>query len=71
MVKNDEVKDGRAIPLRLHASRLTSYEDLGQSAQKQYLSLAPWAWVQLESADPPGPFPLLQGWPPKSCASLQ
>ena len=23
-----------------------------------YLSLAPWCWVQLESADPPGPFRL-------------
>ena len=36
----------------------------------QYLSLAPWAWVQLESADPPGPFPFIGGVAPEVVASL-
>jgi len=38
--------------------------------KKQYLSLAPWAWVQLESADPPGPFPFVAGVAPEVVASL-
>lgn len=38
--------------------------------KKQYLSLAPWAWVQLESADPPGPFPFIAGVAPEVVASL-
>lgn len=29
--------------------------------KQQYLSLAPWCWVQLESADAPGPFPFIAG----------
>ena len=37
----------------------------------QYLSLVPWAWVQLESADPPGPFPFIAGVAPEVVASLQ
>ena len=36
----------------------------------QYLSLAPWSWVQLESADPPGPFPFVAGVAPEVVASL-
>ncbi len=36
----------------------------------QYLSLAPWSWVQLESADPPGPFPFIAGVAPEVVASL-
>jgi hypothetical protein len=36
----------------------------------QYLSLAPWTWVQLESADPPGPFPFVAGVAPEVVASL-
>ena len=36
----------------------------------QYLSLAPWAWVQLESADHPGPFPFVAGVAPEVVASL-
>ena len=38
--------------------------------KNQYLSLAPWTWVQLESADPPGPFPFVAGWRRKSSQSL-
>ena len=37
--------------------------------KKQYLSLVPWAWVQLESADPPGPFPFIAGVAPEVVAS--
>ncbi len=37
----------------------------------QYVSLAPWCWVQLESAEPPGPFPFLGGIAPEVLASLQ
>jgi hypothetical protein len=36
----------------------------------QYLSLAPWCWVQLESNAPPGPFPFLGGVAPDVVASL-
>jgi len=35
-----------------------------------YLSLAPWTWVQLESAEPPGPFPFVAGVAPEVVASL-
>ena len=35
-----------------------------------YLSLAPWAWVQLESAEPPGPFPFMGGVAPEVVTSL-
>jgi len=38
--------------------------------KKQYLSLAPWAWVQLESAEPLGPFPFIAGVAPEVVASL-
>ncbi len=38
--------------------------------RNQYLNLAPWAWVQLESADPPGPFPFIAGVAPEVVASL-
>ena len=38
--------------------------------KQQYLSLAPWTWVQLESADPPGPFPFIAGVAPEVVASL-
>ncbi len=38
--------------------------------QNYYLSLAPWCWVQLESAEPPGPFPFLGGVAPEVTASL-
>lgn len=37
----------------------------------QYLSLAPWCWVQLESAEAPGPFPFVAGVAPEVVASLQ
>ena len=36
-----------------------------------YVSLVPWCWVQLESADPPGPFPFIGGVAPAVVASLQ
>jgi hypothetical protein len=35
-----------------------------------YVSLAPWCWVQLESADPPGPFPFVAGVAPEVAAGL-
>lgn len=37
----------------------------------QYVGLAPWCWVQLESAEPPGPFPFLGGIASEVSASLQ
>lgn len=36
-----------------------------------YVSLAPWCWVQLESAEPPGPFPFVGGIAPEVVNSLQ
>ncbi|MGH7166885.1 MAG: MBL fold metallo-hydrolase, partial [Nitrospiraceae bacterium] len=36
----------------------------------QYVGLVPWAWVQLESAEPPGPFPYIGGVAPEVVASL-
>ena len=36
----------------------------------QYVSLLPWAWVQLESAEAPGPFPFMGGVAPEVAASL-
>jgi hypothetical protein len=36
-----------------------------------YVSLAPWCWVQLESAEPPGPFPFIGGIAPEVSAGLQ
>ena len=36
----------------------------------QYISLYPWVWVQLESSEPPGPFPFLGGVDPHIVASL-
>ena len=36
----------------------------------QYLALAPWCWVQLESAEAPGPFPFIAGVAPEVVASL-
>lgn len=36
-----------------------------------YVSLAPWCWVQLESTEPPGPFPFTGGVAPEVVASLQ
>ncbi len=37
---------------------------------RQYVGLPPWVWVQLESAEPPGPFPFLGGVAPDVTASL-
>lgn len=36
----------------------------------QYLALAPWCWVQLESAEAPGPFPFVGGVAPEVVAGL-
>ena len=36
----------------------------------QYVGLAPWVWLQLESSDPPGPFPFIGGVAPDVVASL-
>jgi L-ascorbate metabolism protein UlaG (beta-lactamase superfamily) len=38
--------------------------------KSHYLSLAPWCWVQLESADAPGPFPFVAGVAPDVAGSL-
>src|SRR6185369_3971121 len=57
-------------PLTPDASRLTSMKIWDSLPKKQYLSLAPWAWVQLESANPPGPFPFVAGVAPEVVASL-
>ena len=38
--------------------------------RQQYLSLAPWCWVQLESGEAPGPFPFVAGIAPEIVASL-
>jgi L-ascorbate metabolism protein UlaG (beta-lactamase superfamily) len=37
----------------------------------QYVGLAPWVWVQLESDRPPGPFPFIGGIAPETAAALQ
>jgi L-ascorbate metabolism protein UlaG (beta-lactamase superfamily) len=36
----------------------------------QYVGLVPWAWVQFESAESPGPFPFIGGVAPEVVASL-
>lgn len=38
--------------------------------RQHYLSLAPWAWVQLESGEAPGPFPFIAGIAPEVVAGL-
>ncbi|HJR77734.1 MAG TPA: hypothetical protein VJ805_12190 [Nitrospiraceae bacterium] len=38
--------------------------------REQYLSLAPWVWVQLESDRSPGPFPFIGGVAPEVVAAL-
>src|SRR5437773_12085206 len=35
-----------------------------------YVGLAPWIWLQLESSEPPGPFPFIGGVAPDVVASL-
>ena len=37
---------------------------------KQFVGLQPWVWVQLESSEPPGPFPFMGGVAPEVVASL-
>jgi L-ascorbate metabolism protein UlaG (beta-lactamase superfamily) len=41
-----------------------------QLRNDQYVGLAPWAWIQLESAEAPGPFPFVGGVAPEVVASL-
>ncbi len=36
----------------------------------QFVGLHPWVWVQLESAEPPGPFPFMGGVDPEVVGSL-
>lgn len=38
--------------------------------KNHYVSLVPWCWVQLESAEPPGPFPFVGGVAPEVVAGL-
>lgn len=42
----------------------------GQLPPHQYVGLAPWVWVEFESADPPHPFPFLGGVDPAVVLSL-
>ncbi len=37
---------------------------------EQYLGLVPWCWIELESAEPPGPLPFIGGIDPDVVASL-
>ncbi|MGH7254698.1 MAG: MBL fold metallo-hydrolase [Nitrospirales bacterium] len=46
---------------------MTIWDKLGLN---NYVSLQPWTWVQLESAETPGPFPFLGGVAPEVVASL-
>ena len=43
---------------------------LDKLPSNHYLGLQPWTWVQLESAEPPGPFPYVGGVAPDVVASL-
>ena len=36
----------------------------------QYVGLFPWVWIQLESTEPPGPFPFMGGVDPEVVTSL-
>ena len=38
--------------------------------RNHYVSLVPWCWAQLESAEAPGPFPFVGGIAPDIVASL-
>jgi Beta-lactamase superfamily domain len=39
-------------------------------SRDHYLGLVPWTWIQMEAAEPPGPFPLVAGVDPAVVASL-
>ncbi len=39
--------------------------------REHYLGLVPWCWVQLESSEPPGPFPFVGGVAPEVVSALQ
>ncbi len=43
---------------------------LDQFGSNQFVGLQPWVWVQLESSEPPGPFPFMGGVDPEVVASL-
>ena len=38
--------------------------------REHYLGLVPWCWIELESAEPPGPFPFIGGIDPAVAAGL-
>jgi hypothetical protein len=38
--------------------------------REHYVGLVPWAWIELESAEPPGPFPFIGGVAPEVVADL-
>jgi len=40
-------------------------------SRERFVGLYPWVWIQLESAEAPGPFPFLGGVDPQVVASLQ
>ncbi len=42
----------------------------GAMNSEQYVGLCPWAWIQFESSEPPGPFPFLGGVAPSVVVSL-
>ena len=66
---SDQLKDRHKSAL--NPSPITIMKIWDSLPKQQYLSLAPWAWVQLESAEPPGPFPFIAGVAPEVVASLQ
>ena len=39
-------------------------------SREQYLGLVPWSWIELESAEPPGPLPFIGGIDPEVVAGL-
>lgn len=41
-----------------------------QYCSNQFVGLQPWVWVQLESSEPPGPFPFMGGVDPEVVANL-
>ncbi|MCS6896513.1 MAG: MBL fold metallo-hydrolase [Nitrospira sp.] len=43
---------------------------LSRIPRSHFVSLVPWCWIQLESEEPPGPFPFLGGIAPEVVAAL-
>lgn len=44
---------------------------LTRAPRSHFVSLVPWCWVQLESDEPPGPFPFLGGIAPEVATALR